>query len=156
MFSSASLLYIFDYDFEDGSPYRNKYLVVLYNVNGTSIIASLTTSQDYVPNGDKKEGCIKIDEKCIHCFHLPKDKEIGENGFSFAKDTFIYIHQNIRQKEVQHLLDKYQITNKIQHVDNLNSNIYCELLECIVQGRFVPRKIKSLLQAKITDLISSK
>lgn len=153
MFVSGNILHISNYDFEDSKTApKNKYLVVLHNDSNTIIVGTLTTSQDYVPDEDKKEGCIKIDAKCIHCFHFPANKQIGENGYCFSKNTFIYIERNIFTREIAYLVSKYGDKGNIALEDRLSSAVYKELLLCIHKGQFVKRGIKKMLEVRIKEL----
>jgi len=150
MFSSGTILHISNYDFEDCKTQpKNKYLVVLHNDNNTIIIGTLTSSQDYVPDEHKKDGCVKVDEKCIHCFYFPANKLIGEKGYSFSKDTFVYIERNIFTREISYLKSKYGDKGSIAIEDKLTKANYKELLTCIHKSQFIPRGIKRMLEAAI-------
>ena len=155
MFSPANILHISNYDFEDGkSPSKNKYLLVIQNFDNMSIVVSLTSSKDYVPDSVLAEGCIKNDEMCIHCFHFPQDKVIGICGYSFAKNTYVYIERNIQTKEISHLKSKYRKDGGIQVKDKMLPEIYLEFLKCIEKGKQVPFKIKRSISQLILELSS--
>lgn len=153
MFSSGNILHISNYDFEDGKTKpKNKYLVVLHNDNNTIIVGTLTSSQDHVPDHHKKDGCIKIDDSGIHCFYFPANKLIGEKGYCFPKNTFIYIERNIFTREVSYLAAKYGDKGTITIEDKLAKAHYLELITCIYKGQFISRGIKRKLEARIREL----
>ena len=99
MFDPGNILYIPDYEFPNRI--RDKYLVVLCNINGVAIVSSFTTSQQYVNDTDVRDGIIKTQNK--HCFCFLKSRPIGTNGFSFRKTTFILPFRNVSTLSINKL-----------------------------------------------------
>lgn len=153
MFSNGNLLHFEDYEFDNGGS-KNKYMVVLYNVDGVSIVASLTSSQDYIPDSAKTDGCIHDDDKGLHCYMIPTGLCIGSNDYSFKKDTYIYVHMNIRDKKIEDLVNNYQAKGKLKKKCTLNPDTYRALLQCIVKGKFVAKKVKLLLNKRLSEIDS--
>ncbi len=147
MFTPGTLLYINDFEFENSQPTRNKYVLILCNQDLKSIIITLPSSKDHIPDQLKQEGCIYVDRDCIHCYYIPKNKSIGVKGFQFQRDTYIYIQQNIREKEIEDFENRY--SERIVVKDRLTDDYFIDILMCILEGKFVARKIKSLIKKMI-------
>jgi hypothetical protein len=127
------LLRIDDYEFQDNEGIRDKFLIVLNrNEESAYIIHTLTTSN---PNGfnPKTLGCSTI--KNISYFYFPKDTIIGENGYFFEKDTFIFFNNNLR-KESLSSFSKYADEN-VNHKDILKKEIFKKLIDCMLNSNFI-------------------
>ena len=67
MFSERTIIYFTPFFFKNGNPSKNKYFVVLKNIDDKSIIASLPTSKDYVPEElEIEHGCIECESKNVN------------------------------------------------------------------------------------------
>jgi hypothetical protein len=127
------LLRIDDYEFQDSEGVRDKFLIVLNRSDDhTYIIHTLTTSN---PNGfnPKDLGCNTF--KSVSYFFIPKDTIIGENSYSFKKDTFIFFNNNIR-KETLSSFSKYADEN-VKHKDVLTKKIFKSILDCMLNSNFI-------------------
>ena len=157
MFTVKNILRITDFDFEDGSDLRDKYLLILFQSDEDAIIAPLTTSVDKVPDHFKTKRCIQDTDSRIHCYYIPKGIQIGESGFFFKKDTFIHIHPNsFATRKISYLTEKYLIKNLIDAKDVLHEQEYCDLIYCMYKSSHVPRGIKSSLGEIIEEIESRK
>lgn len=128
-------------------------MVVLCNNDGVSIVASLTSSVDKIPDNDKVEGCIHDDDKGLHCFYIPESKIVGDGGYCFPKPTYIYVHQNIMDKKIDDLSQKYIDAGRVEKKCALTPDVHLELLNCIIRGKYVKRGVKRLLEQKISELV---
>lgn len=153
MLNPSKILYISDYDFGDEHPLRNKFIVVVHNIDQKVVLVSLTTSQCHIPEDLIKEGCIQEADRMIHSFYFPKDKVIAENGFCFEKDTFIDINRHqVFEREIEHLNAKYIETGKTEEKCTLLPEFYLELLYCIYKSKFIPKKTKLSIEPVIEEL----
>lgn len=145
MFTQKNILYILRYDFENGEPIKPRYLVVINNDGSTSIVISVITSQDHVPERLMKHGCIEEKESNIHCHVFLKDNKIGEKGFSFPLNSFIYItSSSVFPADTKKLREKYQ--EKIEIKDCLTSPEFNNLISCIYKSKYLPRGIKKKIE----------
>ena len=150
MFSSGNLLLIRNFELKSGVT-KDKFLIILAEINSsTKIVASFTTSKAYINPQDIKPGCIKTASK--HCYHFPKNRVISENGFYFIKDTYVFLFDNVKEFDIQLLQTKYP-HNQIDVMCQLSDTEYCDLLYCAYQGKFVPRKIKRVIEPIIENLV---
>ncbi len=154
MFNSGNIIHIEKYIFPDGVVKNTgKFLVVLYNNKNISIIATLTTTKDSIPEKFKQEGCIYKPDINFHCYYIPKNKEICKNKYSFKKDTFIYINPKlVFEKQLNYYDNTYNIKD-IEIVGNLNKNEYEDLVYCIYKSKFTVKKIKRILKENVLDKI---
>lgn len=154
MVEGGNILRICNYDFEDGkSPNKDKFLIVLLNINGISIVAPLTTSKDYLPDHYKNQRCVKDEPNRIHCYYIPSNIKIGISGFYFPKDTFIHIHtSNLSNKSIKDFTAKYIDSSKAELKDKLTNKEYSNLLYCVYKSSFVSKKLKKMIEPIIEGL----
>ena len=153
MFENGQIIHIENYEFDNGDiKNTGKFLIVILNQEGKTIIASLTSSQNYVPDNLKKTGCVNDKTKQISCYFFPKSINITANNFFFPKDTFIYFHHNVFKKEINHLLKKYQ--NKITEKGKLIDKQYQDLIYCIYKSQFTKRGIRRILEKHLEEIMS--
>lgn len=127
------LLRIEDYEFQDGNGVRDKYMIVLNRSEDAAfIIHTLTTKQAQGFN-PSNSGCISKNN--LSFFYIPKDEVIGEDGFSFELDTFIFFANNIRKQSLQSL-QKYPDKNVILQ-DIVNKKFLKDLIDCMLNSVFI-------------------
>ncbi len=69
MFEEGTLLLFRPFIFPDGGEPKQKFFVVLKNVDGDMLLASLPTSKDHVPADiELKQGCLEIPERMVKVF----------------------------------------------------------------------------------------
>jgi hypothetical protein len=79
MLEPKNIIFIPDFEFKNNETKpSDKILLVLAHNNNTSIIYTLTTSQDkYVSDIDKKNGCINDKKRKISMFVFEKNRIVG-------------------------------------------------------------------------------
>lgn len=96
MFEEGNILYFNPFYFENGNTPKPKYFLVLKNVEGNLVLASLPTSHDHIPGHiEKVHGCIDDDAINFNCYYFQEGKNIAYNeredcDFSFPRDTYVY------------------------------------------------------------------
>ena len=90
MFSERDILYFSPFYFKNGNKPKNKFFVVLKELDGKTIIASLPTSHDHIPKQSEVDrGCIEIIESCLNCFVM---SPFGRSNRVWQKIQSPYIH----------------------------------------------------------------
>ena len=101
IFIQSHLLRVNDYEFQDGGADRDKYLIVL-GVNNEEdeayVIHCLTTSKNKGISGKFGLGCNSLGWKRF--WHFPAKRAIGERGYFFEVDTFIFFQNNVRKYKI--------------------------------------------------------
>lgn len=148
MYLPGSIIYFTPFYFNNGkSAAKNKYFIVLCHENDELIIASLPSSQDYVPAyADKDHGCIDIPEGGFNCYHFSPSKIITTNGFSFPIPTYMYANW----------IDKYPLTifKEVYVVEGVDYEIIGRLtkeefdavIQCFAFSASTKRKYKEILK----------
>ena len=95
MFEEGNLLLFRPFLFKNGATPKDKFFVVLKELEGNILLASLPTSKDHVPSDmEVRHGCLNIAERFINVFIFLSGEEIvsKDDGsrFAFNKNTFIY------------------------------------------------------------------
>lgn len=153
MFFPPNIILIKNFDFErKGVESKDKFMVVILQVNSNAIIAPLTTSQDYIPDEHKGQRCVIHLPSRLHCYCIPHSLKIGKNGFAFSKDTYIQVQANLMKRSVSDLKAKYEMNGSAILKDQLTDNEYSDLLYCIYKSEFVPRGIRRSLEPIIEQL----
>lgn len=145
MFTERTLLYFQSFYFKNGG-HKPKFFLVLKQMENTGVLASLPSSQDYVPSyAEVPGGCVELPEANFNCFCFEAGKIIIDEGnFSFPKPTYLY----------GHLLDVYDSeyfeSYPIEGIDyqikgKLSKELFREVIECFKESRSVKRKYKRLL-----------
>jgi hypothetical protein len=145
LFVPKNILYVKDYQFEDGTQ-RSKLLIILDILdNELCILQAITTSQDKtIPNTRIKHGCTNLDLERLSFYIFEKDRVIGlksnNQDFGFEKNTFIFFQTNISKEPIQNFL-KYK--DDIFHLATLFENEYKDLINCIYQSKLLKRNLKA-------------
>lgn len=147
MFEEGNIIYFTPFYFPNGkSAPKPKYCIVLKSINGQTIIASLPTRTDSIPNDIPiTTGCIELPNINLNSFIFDTTTEVTEYGKFFDFETFVYGHQ----------LDFYSIDlfNDIYRIEGTDYEIfgklkqehYNNLLSCLKNSKSVKKKFVSHL-----------
>ena len=141
---SGLILRIKNYKFEDDNSTRDKYAIVLYsNDQELYLIHSLTTSQNNLAMPTTNYGC-SVHNKIPYYF-IPQGQVIGDQQFSFDKDTFIFFRSNVRKE----LHSKFEQASKtlfgVVELGQLTNEELKRIIKCALKSRFIPQDIESEL-----------
>ena len=145
MFSERTIIYFTPFFFKNGSPSKNKYFVVLKNIGDKSIIASLPTSKDYVPEElEIEHGCIECESKNVNCFVFSPSVEITECGKSFERPTYLYGY-SLDEYEISKMKEIYTEKKDFEIWGVMKTEVFSKIIECFKSSGVVKRKYKRLL-----------
>ncbi len=151
MFEEGNLLLFRPFVFKNGALPKDKFFLVLGNMDGELLLASLPTSKDHVPSDmEVKHGCLDLAERFINVFVFMSGEEIAvrETGevFSFSKNTFVYGANldvyNVSQLELQERLSQ----TSIERVGVLKAELLAELKDCLANSQMVKNKYRKILR----------
>lgn len=146
MYEEANIIYFTPFYFKNGNTAKDKYFIVLKNIEEKFILASLPTRRDSIPDKDTiKNGCVELPDINLNCFVISEDIEVTTSNKTFDFPTYIYGHQ----------LDSYDLNlldelYKIEEVDfivwgKMKENLFQNLIDCLKSSSAVKRKYKRLL-----------
>lgn len=140
----GQILRIKSYQFEDDGSTRDKYAIVLYtNENEAYLIHCLTTSQNNISVPVINYGC-SIHHHLPYYF-IPQGHVIGNEGYFFDKDTFIFFRNNVRKEA----FSKMELAAKtLFGVISLGVCSHTELkriIKCALKSNFIPQEIEKEL-----------
>lgn len=146
MFEERTIIYFTPFYFRNGNTAKEKYFIVLKNINNQNILASLPTRNNHIPPKDEIEnGCIELQDINLNCFIISNTIEVTECGKKFNFKSFIYGHQ-IDSYEIDFLKEIYPIENTDYEIwGKMKSNIFNTLISCFKNSKSVKRKYKKLL-----------
>jgi hypothetical protein len=142
------ILRIKDYKFEDDNSTRDKYAIVLYTKDKEAyLIHSLTTTQNNFSVAALHYGC-SVHNYHLPYYYIPKNQIIGDQNFSFDKDTFIFFNNNVRKE----LFSKFDAAAKkslfgIIVLGLLANEELKRILKCALKSKFIPLEIEQELAA---------
>lgn len=134
------LLRINDYKFEDDGSKRDKYAIILsVNDEEAWLIHSLTTSQNKLNFPATHYGC-QVHHHTPYYF-IPKDTIIGDQGFSFDKDTFIFFRNNVRKVSLDKFKKAAVSIFQMAPLGKLSADELKRLLKCMLKSSFLEQGI---------------
>lgn len=152
MFEEGNLLLFRPFIFKNGATPKDKFFLVLGNVDGNLLLASLPTSKDHVPSDvEVKHGCLDIAERFVNVFVFISGEEIlnRANGerFSFSKNTFVYgSNLDIYDASQFELQERLSQTN-IELIGTLDSAVFKELKDCLANSKMVKNRYRKMLKS---------
>ncbi len=146
MFKEGNILYFTPFYFKNGNTAKNKYFVVLRNVGNTTVLASLPTRRDSVPEKDVVEcGCVEIPEINFNCFVIPPNVPVTECSRCLDFKTYIYGYQ-LDSYELVQLNELYQLEGTdYEFYGKMKEDLFRNLIACLKNSKAVKRKYKRLL-----------
>jgi hypothetical protein len=148
MLAQRNVLYFTPYYFPDGNLHKNKYFIVLGEMEDNLIIANLPTSKDRVPNYIKKQhGCIEKPEINFNCYFFEKGVSISESGYSFPVNTYMYGEQvtTVSKKTMSGI---YREEGKDYEIKcKLSLQEFSSIIRCLKNSKSVKNKIKRMINA---------
>ena len=151
MFEIGNLLLFRPFIFKNGAIPKDKFFLVLENIDGELLLASLPTSKDHVPSDvEVKHGCLELSERFVNVFVFMSGEEVlcKANGerFSFSKNTFVYGANldvyYVSQFELQERLAQ----TTIELIGTLDAEIFNELKDCLANSKMVKNKYRKMLK----------
>ncbi|MDB5033108.1 MAG: hypothetical protein JWQ98_349 [Chlorobi bacterium] len=148
LFCPGAILKINQYDFEDGGPPRDKYLIGLCsNDNELIYIYSLTTSQNPRNVTPNASGC-NVASGLPYWYFTPGD-ELDANGFTFNLPTYVFFYNNVRKHEFADLERMGKSGSQLGAVKlaQLSEQALKRLLKCALKAeRFIARDLLPYLR----------
>lgn len=144
--TDGTLLHIPNYVFESGD-FKNKFFLLLKEINGTQLIVSLPSSIEYFPTGTEiKHGCIDLvnAQQTTYCFKADFILD-SVTGFSFPKNTYLH---GCWLKEIDKTLffQTYPILDFHYEIKGvLDKSELDSVIECFKNSPSVKRRIKKIL-----------
>lgn len=149
MFIEGNIIYFSPFYFKNGNKSKNKFFIVLKNVDNNVIIATLPTKVDKVPSFlHKLHGCINDDERCFNCYLFEPKRVITDNGFGFELHTFIYGNE-VDDYDIAILQSVYGIEGvDFDIIGKLLKEEYENLIACLLNSKSIKRGLKKILEKK--------
>jgi hypothetical protein len=91
-FPVGTIIYFTPFYFPNGkSAPKNKYFIVLHQLDEQWVVASLPTSVDRVPERIAQEhGCLQLPEAMFYAYIFKPGRSVTNDGWSFPLTTYIY------------------------------------------------------------------
>lgn len=133
-----------DYKFEDDNSTRDKYLIVLFtNQHEAYLIHSLTTSRNNPGITGLNYGCSTHNR--LPYFYFPAGQIIGDENFSFDKETFIFFSNNVRKEAFVKLEAASKKIFGLISLGVLTNDELKRIIKCTLKSKLLPRQIEQEL-----------
>ncbi|MCW3110857.1 MAG: hypothetical protein JWQ09_5363 [Segetibacter sp.] len=140
------ILRIKDYKFEDDNSTRDKYSIVLFtNQQEAYLIHSLTTSRNNPGITGLKYGCSV--HNALPYFYFPAGQIIGDQNFSFNKETFIFFSNNVRKETFKKLEDASKKLFGLISLGVLTNDELKRIIKCALKSKLLPKQIEQEISA---------
>jgi hypothetical protein len=86
VFTEGSILFFDPFYFRNGNTAKAKFFIVLRVLDDKVVLATLPSSQDYVPAtvvDAEEKPCIEIPEANFNCYYLKAQRTVTTNGWAF-------------------------------------------------------------------------
>jgi len=146
MFKEGNIIYFDPFYFKNGNTAKPKYFVVLKNNGTNNLLASLPSSQDFLPSKIIREhGCIDLEDINFNCFLISNKVPATKCGKSFNFNTFLYGHQ-IDDYEIANMNDLYRNEGTDYIIwGEMEDSLFQNLLNCFKNSKTVKRKYQRIL-----------
>jgi hypothetical protein len=146
VFQEGQVILFTPFYFKNGDKSKDKFFIVLKNIDDKVIIASLPTSVNKIPSFIKEShGCINHDDRCFNCYLFEAARPVCSNGFAFKLHTHIYGNE-VEDYELSILNSVYGIEGiDFVLIGTLLEEEYKNLLACLKNSNSVKRKIKKYI-----------
>jgi len=148
MFKVGNIIYFTPFYFKNGNTAKPKYFVVLKEVEEKTILASLPTRKDSIPENEVVEyGCIELPDINLNCFVFSPEITVTKCNKHFDFRTHIYGYQ-IDSYNIAELSDIYRIEGTdFEIFGEMQDELFTQLIDCLKTSRAVKRKyIRALNQ----------
>jgi hypothetical protein len=137
MYQEGTIIYFTPYYFSNGKS-NSKFFVVLKNIDNSYVLASLPSSQDYIPAYSTLEkGCIDLSDSTFNCFLIPKTEIVTKCGKKFDSKTMLYGRYILKEK-IEDLENKYVVKGVNYTVfGEMKEDLFAELIECFKNSEVV-------------------
>lgn len=147
MLEEGNIVYFTPFYFPNGqSAPKPKYCIILKSIKDRTIIASLPTRKDFLPEGTlKNTGCFEMPNINLNAFVFDTKTEVTECGKHFDFKTFVYGHQ-LDFYSIDLFKDIYRIEGADYEIfGKLKKHLYNQLLECLRNSKSVKKKFIAYL-----------
>ena len=151
MFTEGTLLFFNLFEFRNNNPSKPKYFLVLAATPTHTVLATLPSSQDYVPASVQplRHGCIELPQATFNCYVFLSKTPVTTNGWAFPKNTFLY-GQQLDEFEIAVLTDIYPVEGvDYEIIGTLTNQEFEQVRQCFIQSAFVKRKFKRMLGGEL-------
>lgn len=150
----GSIYFIKAFEYEDGGEPSDKLLIVLYIDTAKSVVVrALPTSQQKIPDAILHNGC--TNNNTFSFFMFSKGNKVGldteGNSFSFDKNTFVFVKDNVNLMNIEKLL--FYRDDRMKLIATLDDENYSRLLKCVEKSKHLKYKVKKAIEDLKNSLI---
>ena len=147
MFLEGQLLYFTPFYFKNNNEPANKFFIILRNVDGNTVVASLPTSKAN-PSSliNISHGCINIADRMFNCYLFQAGRKVCKNGFCFELNTHVYGNQ-VDTYTFDELTKGNTIKEGIHYIvkGELDTVELNSLQDCLIKSNNIKNRIRRLL-----------
>jgi hypothetical protein len=146
MLEEGNIIRFDPFYFKNGNTAKPKYFLVIKHTKINTIIATLPTRKDTIPENETIEkGCIDLSDINLNCYVIPGGIPVTVCGKKFDFTTHLYGHQ-LDDYSVDSLNETYPNEGSDYEIwGKMKSEIFLELIECFKNSKSVKWKYRNQL-----------
>jgi hypothetical protein len=132
---------------------KNKFFIVLRNLAGRLVLASLPTSQDQIPRAvEQAHGCMEYPTGDLTAYVFEALKPVATNGWYFSLRTYMYGYQ-VREYSYDTLARNHQGPGQEVNVKGrLTESEFTSMVHCLLRSIDLKRRFRVALdEARYED-----
>lgn len=126
---------------------KNKFFIVLRNLAGRMVLASLPTSKDQVPQAvEQRHGCVEYPSGNFTAYVFEALAPIATNGWFFSLRTYMYGYQ-VREYSYATLEQNHSGAGREVSVKGrLSPNEFSAMVQCLLRSIDLKRRFRRTLE----------
>lgn len=146
MLTVGNIIYFDPFYFKNGNTAKPKYFLVISIKDNNSVLASLPSSKDYIPNYVPQDfGCCEISEANFNCFIITPETTVTTCGKNFEFPTYLYGHL-LDTYLMEDLSSIYPTEGIDYHIwGAMREDIFSQVLDCFINSDSVKMKYKRMI-----------
>lgn len=142
-FKEGYIYYVKDFPFKNGNAPKDKFFLILKDLDDKMLLASLPTSQDHIPSGiEIHTGSYNDIYRRISAFVFKAGDDIATNNgelFHFIKDTFVY------GEEIDTFPKCFLDNNHVEIRGKLKDDLFQQIIDTFKNSPVVKKKYRNML-----------
>lgn len=131
---------------------KNKFFIVLRNIDGHMVLASLPTSKDRVPDAvEQRHGCVDFPTGDLTAYVFEALAPVATNGWAFSLRTYMYGFQ-VNEYSYSTLATNHGAPGREVVVKGrLTSSEFVAMVRCLLRSLDLKRRFRRALEGADYD-----
>ncbi len=126
---------------------KNKFFIVLQNLDGQMVLASLPTSKDQIPDAaEQRHGCVEYPSGDLTAYVFEASAPVATNGWFFSLRTYMYGYQ-VREYSYNTLENNHSsVGSEVSVKGRLTETEFSAMVNCLLGSIDLKRRFRKTLE----------